>query len=103
MKLNNFAPTAGGYKFDIHLKNKSNCTANLAKSLKGLDIKLYSDSTITEVTSDSMTFTGDGKSYRGTPNEISIKAGETYTFTVYVSTSSSVSSYGYNYAYFDWC
>ena len=102
MKINNFAPTAGGFKFDISLKNKSNSTANLPKSLKCLNIKLYSSSTITGVTSDSMVFTGDGVSYKGIPNEIAVSAGETYTFTVYVSTESSVTAYGYNYAYFDW-
>ena len=102
MKITRFSPTAGGFKFDIELKNKSNYTANLPKSLKGLDIKLYSNATITEVTSDAMEFTGDGTSFRGTPKEIAVGAGETYTFTVYVSTSSSVTSYGYNYAYFDW-
>ena len=101
-KISNFATTAGGFKFDIQLKNKSNYTANLPKSLKGLDIKLYSSSTITDVTSDAMTFTGDGTSYRGVPNEIAVDAGDTYTFTVYVTTSSSVNSYGYNYAFFDW-
>ena len=67
-----------------------------------MDIKLYSSSTITDVTSDAMTFTGDGTSYRGIPNEIAVDAGDTYTFTVYVTTSSSVNSYGYNYAFFDW-
>lgn len=102
MKIGNFATTAGGFKFDISLKNKSNSTANLPKSLKGLDIKFYCSATITDVTSDAMVFTGDGTSYRGVPNEIAVKGGETYTYTVYVSTSESVSSYGYNYAYFDW-
>ena len=102
MKINNFTPTAGGFKFDISLKNKSYYTANLPKSLKCLNIKLYSSSTITSVTSDSMVFTGDGVSYKGIPNEIAVAAGETYTFTVYVSTESSVTAYGYNYAYFDW-
>ena len=102
MTINNFCPTAGGYKFDITLKNKSYLPASLPKSLYGLDIKLYSDSTITDVTSDAMTFEGDGKTYRGTPNEVLIEGGESYTFTVYVSTTSNVSSYGYSYAYFDW-
>ena len=102
MNITRFTPTAGGFKFDIELKNKSNYTSNLPKSLKGLDIRFYCNSTITEVTSDAMTFTGDGTQYWGVPNEIAVAPGETYTFTVYVSTSSSVTSYGYNYAYFDW-
>ena len=101
-KITNFAPTEDGFKFDIELKNKSNCTANLPKSLYGLDIKLFCDQSITEVTSDGMTFSGDGTSFRGTPNEIAVAGGETYIFTVYVTTSSYVTQYGYNYAYFDW-
>ena len=44
----------------------------------------------------------DGKTYRGTPNEIAIKAGDTYSFTVNVTTKESVVKYGYNTAYFDW-
>ena len=102
MQIGNFATTSGGFKFDISLKNKSNSTANLPKSLKGLDIKFFSSATITDVTSEAMVFTGEGNSYRGVPNEIAVKGGETFTYTVYVSTSESVSSYGYNYAYFDW-
>ena len=101
-KITNFAPTEDGFKFDIELKNKSNCTANLPKSLYGLDINLFCDQSITEVTSDGMTFSGDGTSFRGTPNEIAVAGGETYIFTVYVTTSSYVTQYGYNYAYFDW-
>ena len=49
-----------------------------------------------------MTFSGEGYSFRGVPNEIAVGPGETYTFTVYVKTDASVTSYGYNYAYFDW-
>ena len=102
MNLTRFAPTSDGFKFDIELKNKSNYTSNLPKSLKGLDIKFYCNANITEVTSDSMTFSGEGYSFRGVPNEIAVGPGETYTFTVYVKTDASVTSYGYNYAYFDW-
>ena len=71
-------------------------------SLDGLDIKFFCDAEITEVTSDGMTFEGDGVKYRGTPTQATVAPGETYTFTVYVSTDSGVSAYGYNYAYFDW-
>ena len=100
--ITNFSTTAGGFKFDIELTNKSRKTASLPKSLKYLDIKLFSDSTITDVTADGISFTGDGESYRGIPEEITIAAGESYTTTVYVTTSSNVSLYGYNYAFFNW-
>ena len=102
-RITNFSSTAGGCKFDIELKNKSYKTASLAKSLNGLDIRFFCDASITEVTSDGMTFEGDDMSFRGTPKEATVAPGETYTFTVYVSTDSAISSYGYNYAYFDWC
>ena len=65
--ITNFSTTAGGFKFDIELTNKSRKTASLPKSLKYLDIKLFSDSTITDVTADGISFTGDGESYRGIP------------------------------------
>ena len=102
-RITNFSSTAGGFKFDIELKNKSNCTASLPKSLNGLDIKFFCDAEITDVTSDGMTFEGSDYSFRGTPASVTVAPGETYTFTVYVSTDSGVSSYGYSYAYFDWC
>ena len=101
--ITNFSTTAGGFKFDIELTNKSRKTASLTKSLKYLDIRLFSDSTITDVSVDGgMTFTGDGENYRGIPEEVTIAAGETYTISVYVTTSSNVSLYGYNYAFFNW-
>lgn len=103
-KITNFKQTKKGFKFTIELKNKSNKTCNLPKSLNYLDIKLFAGSTIKSVSSDGMSFKlkKDGKTYRGTPNEVAIKAGETYSFTVNVTTKESVTKYGYNTAYFDW-
>lgn len=101
-RITNFSTNSDGFQFDIELKNKSRSTASLPKSLYGLDITFFCDQSIAEITSEGMTFSGDGMSYRGTPNEISVEGGETYIFTVYVTTSGDVSMYGYNYAFFDW-
>ena len=103
-KITNFKQTKKGFKFTIELKNKSNKTCNLPKSLNYLDIELFAGAGIKSVSSDAMTFKlkKDGKTYRGTPKEIAIKAGETYSFTVNVTTKESVVKYGYNKAYFDW-
>ncbi len=102
-KLNHFSTTAGGFKFDITLTNKSDKDASLTLSLKEVDITIRSDAEITDVTCDQFTFTSSGNNkYVGVPNDIMIPAGETVTYTVYVSTSSSVSHYGYDYCYFDW-
>ncbi|MBR4403619.1 MAG: hypothetical protein IKT10_00755 [Clostridiales bacterium] len=103
-KITNFKQTKKGFKFTIELKNKSKKTCNLPKSLNYLDIELFAGAGIKSVSSDAMTFKvkKDGKTYRGTPNEIAIKAGDTYSFTVNVTTKESVTKYGYNKAYFDW-
>ena len=105
-KIKNFKTTNDGFKFTIELKNHSNKTCSLSKSLNYLDLKLFCNSSIMKISSDALSFKlkndGDTKSFRGTPKEISIKSGETYSFTVYVTTKESVTKYGYNSAYFKW-
>ena len=100
--ITNFSTTAEGFKFDIELTNKSRKLASLPKSLKALNINIFCDSTITDVTADGWSFTGDGEAYKAVPEDITVEPGDMYTVTVYVSTSSYVSLYGYNYAFFDW-